>query len=171
MQTNWIVRKCIHHNCIDHVEKSDIHFLLQRRSVHFMIWFHRNTAKILQKFRVKLNEFNQITNHQFNRRYNQQFQFFHVWMFREIDRKHESSATKFKKSICENFLFTRKYYTNDSKSFSIDDWIRQFIKRRNRFNQQFTFFDHQLWNSAQIIRTRKLCAILQWWNEEWWNRK
>ena len=134
MQTNWIVKKRIHHDCIDHVEKSDIHFLLQRRSIHFMIWFHRNTAKILQKFRMKSNEFNQMTNYQFNRRYNQQFQFFNVWMFCEIDRKHEFFATKFKKLICENFLFTQKHYTNDSKSFNIDDWIRQFIKRRNWFN-------------------------------------
>ena len=70
---------------------------------------------------MKSNEFHQMTNHQFNKRYNQQFQFFNVQMFREIDRKHEFFATKFKKSIFEIFLFAQKHHTNDSKSFSIDD--------------------------------------------------
>ena len=70
---------------------------------------------------MKSNKFDQMTNHQFDRRYNQQFQFFNVRMFREIDQKHEFFATKFKKSICEDFLFIRKHHTNDLKLFSIDD--------------------------------------------------
>ena len=121
MQTNRIVKKCIFHDRIDHVEKSDIHFLLQRRSLHFMIRFHRRFKEILRKFRMKSNEFDKMTNHQFDKRHNQQFQSLNVRMFREIDRKHEFFATKFKKLICENFLFTRKHYTNDLKLFNIDD--------------------------------------------------
>ena len=70
---------------------------------------------------MKSNEFYQMTNHQFNKRHNQQFQFFNVRMSREIDREHEFFATKFKKLIFEIILFARKHHTNDSKSFSIDD--------------------------------------------------
>ena len=166
MQTNWIVKKCIFHDRINHVKKSDTHFLLQRQSLHFMIWFHRRFNKKTSKFWMKSNEFHQMTNYQFNKRYNQQFQFFNVRIFRKIDRKHKFFTTKFKKSIFKIILFARKYYTNDLKSFSINDWICQFIQKCNRFNQQFTFFNHQLWNSAQIVPTWKLCAILQWWNEK-----
>ena len=70
---------------------------------------------------MKSNEFHQMTNHQFNKCYNQQFQSLNVRMFREIDRKHEFFATKFKKSILEIILFAQKHHTNDSKSFNIDD--------------------------------------------------
>ena len=62
-----------------------------------------------------------MTNHQFDKRHNQQFQFFNVRMFREINRKHEFFATKFKKLIFEIILSAQKHPTNDSKSFSIDD--------------------------------------------------
>ena len=44
-----------------------------------------------------------MTNHQFNRRHNQQFQFFNVRMFREIDWKHEFFATKFKNQFSKLF--------------------------------------------------------------------
>ena len=86
-----------------------------------MIRFYRRIKKILRKFRMKSNEFDQITNYQFDKRHNQQFQFFNVQMFREVDRKHEFFATKFKKSIFEIILSARKHHTNDSKSFNIDD--------------------------------------------------
>ena len=86
-----------------------------------MIRFHRRFKKFFRKFQMKSNKFDKMTNYQFDKRYNQQFQFFNVRMFREIDRKHEFFATKFKKSIFEIILFARKHHTSNSKSFNIDD--------------------------------------------------
>ena len=67
------------------------------------------------------NEFDQMTNYQFDRRHSEQFQFFNVRMFNKIDRKYKSFTTKFKKSIREILLFAQKHHTSDSKSFSVDD--------------------------------------------------
>ena len=56
MQTNWIVKKCIFDNCINHVEKSDIYFLLQRRLLHFIIWFYQHFKKKFENSSKILNE-------------------------------------------------------------------------------------------------------------------
>ena len=88
------------------VKKLNTDFLLQHQSIHFMIWFYWNFTKIFRNFWMKFNKFDQMKNYYFDWRYNQQFQFFNVQIFREIDRRHEFFATKFKKLICKIFLFT-----------------------------------------------------------------
>ena len=56
---------------VNHVERSDTDFLLQQQSKRFVIRFHRDAEKILRKFRMKTNEFDQMTNHQSDQRHSQ----------------------------------------------------------------------------------------------------